>query len=135
MWLASVAMSCAVALFSASCAAVRTTPVTIERQQLDPNEAIIEIPPDLCPGLAGSYAISQEGLREMLRVDIEKEAACNKQILSAEAKAELANELAQNAIDAAKKADWWSRWGFMIGVGSGLLGGAVVGAILGAIIK
>jgi hypothetical protein len=126
-------MSCAVVLFPASCAAVRTTPAAIKRQQLDPNEAIIEIPPDLCPELAGSYAISQEGLREMLRVDIEKEAACNKRIGVAETNEEIANSRAEAAIKAANNADWWSRWGLAIGVGIGLIIGGTAGGVAGGL--
>jgi hypothetical protein len=71
----------------------------------------------------------------MLRVDIQKEAACHRQIASAETRAQIADGLAQNAIDAAKKADWWSRWGLLLGLGFGLLVGLPVGVVVGSVVK
>lgn len=71
----------------------------------------------------------------MLRVDIEKEAACRRQIADAETKAQIANAMAERAIDAAKKADWWSRWGLAIGILGGLTIGAAGTTILWVLTK
>lgn len=91
---------------------------------------VIEIPAAMCPQLSGYFAISEQGVREMLRSEIQRDTQHAVELEKCNGATRQEQARRESAETALAHAQWWERWGPLVAA-IGVTFGVVVGGVGG----
>lgn len=113
-----------------ACASKPLEPRAAASKPLDPLVELVEIPAVLCPHFANHFALSADGLREILRQEIQADTQHAVELEKCNGATRIEQSRRESAENALAHAQWWQRWGPLgvaIGVTLGVLGGTALG--------